>query len=340
MKTRFYKIAVLLILIISLSIYFLKGCSAEEYKQTAFFMDTRVDVAVYNISKKQAETVVQAIFDEMLRLENILSKHVSGSDVNRINEAAGRVPVTVEPETILVTSRALEIAELSSGAFDPTVGPLVDLWGWGTEKLKVPSAEEINAVLPLVNYKAVKIDKDNSTIFLAEPGMKLDLGGIAKGFIVDRGREIAQQFSVKALFVNAGGDIGIMGKKPSGEKWRVAVQSPRDPQKWAAILEIEEGCVATSGDYERFFEEGGEIYHHILDPEKGIPAGDLSSVTIVASESMLSDALSTAVFVLGKDKGMQLLESLKGIDGLVIDKQGEIHVSSGLGDHIEIPQDE
>jgi len=192
-KTRFYKIAVFLILIISLSIY-LKGCPAEEYKQTAFFMDTRVDIAVYNTSKKQAETVIQAIFDEMQRLENILSKHVSGSDVNRINEAAGRVPVTVEPETILVTSRALEIAELSSGAFDPTVGPLVELWGWGTEKLRVPSAEEINAVLPLVNYKAVKIDKDSSTIFLAEPGMKLDLGGIAKGFIVDRGRNSATIF--------------------------------------------------------------------------------------------------------------------------------------------------
>jgi thiamine biosynthesis lipoprotein len=340
MKTNLYKIVVILMLIVFLSINIL-GCSNEEYyKKTAFFMDTKIDIAVYGTNKKQADAVIKAIFAEMQQLENTFSRHISGSDVNRINEAAGRAPVKVKPETILVTRKALEIAALSGGAFDPTVGPLLELWGWGTEKLRVPSAEEINNVLPLVDYKAVEIDEENSTIFLTKPGMKMDLGGIAKGFIVDRGQEIAKRFPVKALFINAGGDISITGNKPSGEKWRVAIQAPRDPQKWAAILEVEEGSVATSGDYERFFEEGGEVYHHILDPKKGVPGGDVSSVTIVAPDTVISDALSTAVFVLGKEKGMQLLESLNGIEGVIIDKQGEIYVSSGLGDKIEIPEDE
>ncbi len=336
MKTSIYKIAVILMLIVFLSITML-GCSkGENYQRTAFFMDTKIDIAVYGTNKKQADAVIEAVFAEMQQLENIFSRHISGSDVNRINEAAGRTPVKVKPETIIVTRKALEIAELSGGAFDPTVGPLLELWGWGTEKPRVPSAEEINKVLPLVNYKAVEIDEANATIFLTKPGMKIDLGGIAKGFIVDQGQEIAKQFSVKALFINAGGDISITGSKPSGEKWRVAIQAPRDPQNWAAVLELEEGSVATSGDYERFFEEGGEVFHHILDPKRGVPGGDVSSVTIVAPDTLISDALSTAVFVRGKEKGMQLLESLQGIEGIIIDKDGEIYISSGLGDKIKI----
>jgi len=340
MKAGFYKTVLILLLTVLLSLDIL-GCSKEEYYQkSAFFMDTKVDIAVYGTNRKQADAVIKAIVDEMQRLEKILSRHIEGSDVDRINEAAGVAPVKVEPETILLTRKALEIAELSEGAFDPTVGPLLELWGWGTDELRVPSAEEIKEVLPLVNYKAVEVNEQNATVFLSKPGMMLDLGGIAKGFIVDRGQEIAKRFSVRALFINAGGDISIMGQKPSGEKWRIAVQSPRDPQKWAAILEMEGGSVATSGDYERFFEEGGVVYHHILDPRKGMPAGDVSSVSIVAPDTTVSDGLSTAVFVLGKEKGMQLLESLNGIEGVIIDKQGEIYVSSGLGDKIEIPEDE
>ena len=141
----------------------------------------------------------------------------------------------------------------------------MEIWGWGTEEPGVPEAREINAVLPSVNYTLVEIDVENSTIFLPLPEMKIDLGGIAKGFIVDRGQALARKLTSRASYVNAGGDINIVGNKPSGEDWRIAVQDPRDPQKWVAIIPISGGSIATSGDYQRFFEEGGEVYHHILD---------------------------------------------------------------------------
>lgn len=337
MKNKLYQKILFFMLIFVIFFINILGCSGEEYyKETLLYMDTKIDIAVYGAGKKQSQEVIEAISEEMQRLEKILSRHIPGSDVNRINEAAGLHPVKVEPETILVTRRALEIAELSGGAFDPTVGALLELWGWGTEKLRVPSDEEINSVLPLVDYKAIEIDEENSTVFLTKRGMKLDLGGIAKGFIVERSQEIARQFSLKGMFINAGGDISILGEKPSGEKWRVAIQSPRDPQKWVAILEIEGGNVTTSGDYERYFEEEGKLFHHILDPQEGFPADELSSVTILAPDVVTADALSTAVFVLGKDKGLQLLESLEGIEGVIIDKQGEIFVSGGLKGKIEI----
>jgi len=250
------------------------GCSRpEKYTRTGFLMDTKVDVALYGVDKRQAAFIADKIFAEMQRLEAIFSRHVTDSDISRVNKAAGKAPVKVNPETILVVSRALEIAALSDGAFDPTVGPLLELWGWGTENLRVPSPEEIEKLLPLVDFKEVVIDEKNATIFLPRPGMKLDLGAIAKGFIVDRGQAVAAQFSVQASFINAGGDISIAGSKPSGEKWRIAIQAPRDPQKWAAVIEIDEGSVATSGDYQRFFEEEGKVFHHILDPQERASGG-------------------------------------------------------------------
>lgn len=326
----------ILMLIAFLSMHILGCAPAEPYQKTVFIMDTSLDIAVYGTNKKQAAALTEKIIARMQQLENVLSGHIPGSDVSRINEAAGNSPVKVEPETLFVVRRALEIAEMSDGAFDPTIGPLLDLWGWGAGEPRVPAADEINAVLPLVNYKAVKIDADKATIFLTKPGMKLDLGGIAKGFIADQGREAAKGSSFAGLFINAGGDISIAGSKPSGEKWRVAVQSPADPAHWAAVLEIAEGCPATSGDYQRYFTEDGQVYHHILDPKTGLPGKGASSVTTVAPDALSADALSTAVFVLGADQGMRLLESLDGVEGVIIDKQGEMFVSPGLENNITV----
>ncbi|NMB41735.1 MAG: FAD:protein FMN transferase [Firmicutes bacterium] len=337
MKDSIYnKISIFLMLLTFISLNTV-GCSnSGPHQKTVFIMDTSVDIVVHGASKKQAKLVMEKAVSKMEQLEKILSGHISGSDVSRINEAAGRAPVKVRSETIYAVRKALKIAELSKGAFDPTVGPLLELWGWGTEKLRVPSTEEINKVLPLVDYKAVKIDENSSTIFLTKPGMKLDLGGIAKGYIVDQGQEAVKEMPFKAMFINAGGDISIPRNKPSGEKWTIAIQSPHDPQSWAAVLEIEKGCVATSGGYERYFEEDGEIYHHILDPKKGVPGKKVAGVTVVAPDAAWADALATATFILGKQEGMQLLESLEGVEGVIIDNQGEVQVSTGLKDNITV----
>lgn len=337
MKVISVQTVAVLIIIVALGLT-ICGCSPQGgYTQTRFLMDTKVDLVLYGLPAKRAEAVAAEVFAEMERVEGILSRYAPGSDVSRINAAAGRAPVKVQPETMAVVQKALEIAELSGGAFDPTVGPLLELWGWGTGDTGVPALHEIDAVLPLVDYRLLEIDADHLTVFLPLPDMKIDLSGIAKGFIVDRGQALAKKLSCPASYVNAGGDINIEGRKPDGKDWRIAIQDPDDPQRWAAVVLLQEGgSIATSGDYQRFFEEGGEIYHHILDPHGGMPASGVRSVTIVASDALTADAWATAVFVLGREKGLKLLESLDGIEGVVIDYGEKVEVSSGLASKVEI----
>ncbi len=299
-------------------------------------MDTKVDVTVFGLNSEEASEVANAMFSEMERLEEILSRHKDDSDITRINDAAGEEWVSVEPETIEVIEKALESAELTRGAFDPTVGVLLRLWGFGTDDAGVPSQEELEHGLDLVGYDQIQVDKENGKVFLSRPGVKLDVGGVAKGYIVERGQEVATEAGVGAVFINAGGDINIRGDRPQGGKWRVAVQDPDNPQEWVAIVEIDEGSIATSGDYQRFFEEEGEVYHHILDPWTGFPAREITSVTVTGPSTSIVDGLTTGLFVLGVEESMEILDSLPDYEGLIIDAQGEISVTSGLDDDVEI----
>ncbi len=314
------------------------GCVSSEatkHTRTMLIMDTQVDVTYYHPSAQVAQADMAEIFAEMQRLENILSRYVAGSDVHRINEAAGREAVQVNPETIEVLRSALEFAALSNGVFDPTIAPLLELWGFGGESPAVPTHEDLLQALELVNYSLVEIDEEKERVFLPLPGMKLDLGGIAKGYIVDRGQQSAQELA-SAAFINAGGDISIRGSKPSGEDWRVAVQDPQKPDRFIAIISMEEGSVATSGDYQRYFEVDGTRYHHIIDPHTGMPADELSSVTVVAADTITADALSTAIFILGREKGSELVEKLPGVDVIIMDKIRNITYTSGLEGKVEI----
>ncbi len=336
---RFSLQTVIILLLVTLFILTIPGCSGEnKYEKTVFLMDTKVDISIYGngMSRKQYLRLANEIENEMKLLENIFSMHITGSDISCINGAAGREAVKVGPETIFVLQKALEIAELSGGAFDPTVAPLLDLWGFKADESAIPSPGDLEEVLPLVNYREVEVDEAASTVFLPRPGMKIDLGGIAKGYIVDRGIKLAQGSPASALFINAGGDIGLAGTKSSGEAWKIAIQDPAEAQRLAAVLNVEKGAVATSGDYQRFFEVDGEKYHHLLDPRTGYPAAGVSSVSILAYDAVTADVLSTAVFVLGLEDGMKLLEKLDGAEGVIIDKQGKIFASSGLADGLEI----
>ena len=310
---------------------------------TRLLMDTRVDLTLYGADKKTSDQVAEAVFSEMERLENMISRTIPTSELNKINMSAGKEWVKVEPELFFLLQKALEVSVLSGGAFDPTVAPLIELWGFGGDHPQVPSEEDLQKLLPLVDYKLVEMDEESFMVYLPVEGMKLDLGGIAKGFIVDRGLETASQFGLQSFFINAGGDISMSGVKPSGEKWVIAVQDPKasseatDIVNNVAVLWLEgDGSVVTSGDYQRYFEENGVKYHHILDPENGKPARRLSSVTIVADNATVADALSTASFVLGKEKGLSLLESMPGIDGIFVDPEGNINYTSGLEGRIEL----
>jgi len=335
------------LLVISLSL-FLCGCNSgsgagdDRTTITRLLMDTRVDLTLYGVDKKTSEQVAEAVFSEMERLEMILSRTILSSELSSINEAAGKMWVEVTPEFFAFLKKVLEFSALSEGAFDPTVAPLLDLWGFmGEGQPKVPTEDELRDALTLVDYSLVELDEDALGVYLPLEGMMLDFGGIAKGYIIDRGVEIAREFDLEAFFINAGGDIRMYGKKPSGEKWSIAVQDPREnPDVYSniAILRLEgDGSIVTSGDYQRFFEINGEKYHHIMDPWAGKPVDHLASVTIVTDDAMTADALSTAVFVLGKELGLSLLESLPGIEGLVVDPEGGVYYTTGLEGIVEFP---
>ncbi len=309
-----------------------------EYRQ--LLMDTDVSLQIYAGSSGKAVRVERALFDEMERLERLLSYTVPSSDIARINRAAGKNPVEVSPETAEVIQKALSCASISGGAFDPTMAPLLELWGFLGDRFRLPAAEEIEERGLLVGYELVEIDADAQRVFLPRSGMALDLGGIAKGYIVDRGMELLSGAGIDHALINAGGDIGILGPKPDGSAWRIGVKHPRRQGELIAVIPwSQKGAVVTSGDYERFFEEGGVRYHHILDPRTGYPARTILSATVAAPTVAEADALATALFGLGPQRGLELVESLPGVEALLVTPQLEVLISGGLRELVELPGD-
>ena len=307
----------------------------QAYKMT---MDTSVELR-FSPGSMPADQLEEEVFAEIVRLEKLFSRSLEDSDVSKVNAAAGLSSVQVSPEVLSVTGKALYYAELTEGSFDPTIAPLIDLWGFMGQEYRVPKPEELEKKIPLVDYTALEIDRDSETLFLPQNQMGLELGGIAKGFIVDRAMEVLKKAEVEHAFINAGGDIGLVGKNPDGELWRIGITNPRETDQIIAVLSLKDCSVVTSGDYERSFEEDGEKYHHILDPDTGMPARELASVTIVAGTTLIADVLSTAVFVLGPQQGLQLLEDLDQVEGVLITPDLEVMVSSGLEDKVEIAEE-
>ena len=298
-------------------------------------MDTMLELRFECTSQRRAEEVKKRVFAEVDRLESKLSRTEPGSSVSEINSNAGITPVSVDEEVFAVIEDALYYAEITGGAFDPTVAPLVDQWGFIDQNYRVPEAEELEAALELVDYSLVEINYDQLTVFLPVEGMALELGGIAKGYIVDRVLEMLREEGLENAYVNAG-DIGLLGNRPDGDPWRIGIRNPRDNQDVIAIIPLTDKSVDTSGDYERVFEEKGVRYHHLLDPFSGMPADNLASVTVIADTTMDADVLSTAAFILGLEKGMALIEDREDLEAVFITPELEIHISSGLKDIIEL----
>lgn len=299
--------------------------SLTQAQATRILMDTVVDITAYG---RNADTYVEQAFNQMEDLEGILSRHLVDSEIAKINERAGQW-VEVSDHTLAVIETGLKYAALTDGAFDISVGALVSLWGFGTGKYQVPTAEEIAEALQTVGYDKVEVDKQGKRVRVPQDTI-LDLGGIAKGYIVDQARAQLKNNRMQRAIVNAGGDISVIGSRPDGTPWRVGVQNPDDPSQIKWVLPLQNNSVVTSGDYQRYFVQNGERWHHILDPRTGYPARGLKSVTIIAQEASAADALSTAVFVLGLEKGSSLIEELPGIEGILVASDDQVWISSGL----------
>jgi len=295
-------------------------------KTTRFMMGTVVEVIVVGPGDA-ARKITEEVFDELKRVEDLTSFHKE-SPLTRLNEAAGTGPVRTDPELLWIISEGLRFAAQSRGAFDPTVGPLTRQWNFSGGEPRLPEESEIAAALKTTGWKKVNLDSETGTIILPEPGMALDLGGIAKGYALDRAREVLKRSGAVGALVNAGGDILALGEKEPGKPWRIGVQEPRNPRGMVAVASIKDKIIVTSGDYERFFIHNGRRYHHVLDPKTGYPTEGLQSATIVASDGVTADATATAVFPLGVEEGLKYIESIPGAAGLLIGSDGRMHFSS------------
>jgi len=291
-------------------------------------MGTIVEITLIGENREKTEKAAHQAFQEIKRVEQLMSPKTITGDIFRVNQSAGKEWVEVSTETLNVIKESKEISRLSEGGFDITVGPLIELWRRAREKGILPSEEDLKRILDLVDYRNVLIDREGK-IFLKRKGMSINLGGIAKGYAVDKAFEVLKVLEYKNVIVNAGGDLRSGGLKLD-HPWSVGIQDPRIPQKIMATLSITEGAVATSGDYEKFFIYRGKRYHHILDPRNGSPAEECQSVTILYKKGMMADAMATAIFVLGPEKGYSLCQRIEGMDCLMVDKEGKIILSPGL----------
>jgi len=317
--------------------------SKQPVEQTRFLMDTVVRVAVYEetLSKEQIGTVIDSAFQIMEEVEARTSVYVDSSEVMRINKASGRRRVPILPETFSLLKQSVEVSEATGGAFDITVGAIKSAWQFEADHPRVPEASEIQSLLPRVNYRNILMDTDN--VLLAERGMRIDMGGVAKGFVIDRGVGVLREAGIRAGLVDAGGDLRIFGQHPYRDKWKIGIRHPRSHEgELMGVLETEASSIATSGDYERYFIQDGKRYHHILNPKTGYPAEDCISVTIVAENAVQADAYATAVFVLGPTYGMALIERRDDLEGLIVFQKKNVLgtlVSAGLRDRVQFTEE-
>ncbi len=278
---------------------------------------------------RYAAQALRAVEQEAQRLERILSRFLPESDVGRINRSAGVKHERVSPETYEILLCALECSCISGGVFDATVGPLSDLWDF-KHASEPPAAERLAKVLPLVNYRDLELCTVGKTAGLKNPGQSIDLGGIGKGFTSDRFMEILREYGVTSAWSNIGGNVSTLGNKPDGMPWRVGIRHPRKSDLIGAVA-VTGKAVVTSGDYERYFlDKKGRRFHHILNPVTGYPANSgLLSVTVVADSAMIADAVSTAVFVAGIEKGLPILNKYR-VEAVLVDTDLQVHATRGL----------
>lgn len=313
----------------------------QKYSKSIFAMDTILEFQVYGNSK--AKEALDKAIDRVREIEGRMSATKEDSDVAKINKNAGKQPVKVHDDTFYVIKKALEYAELTEGDFDITVRPLIELWDILSDNPKIPTEEEIEEKLPLVDYRKVKLDEENKTVYLEEKGMGIDLGAIAKGYAGDEVARILKEAGVESALINLGGNVIIIGRKPDGSLWRIGIQDPRSEETGKThigVLEVEDVAIVSSGDYERYmvdiYEKTGIRYHHIFDPKTGGPArSGLMACTIITSSSIDADALSTSFFIKGKDGGFKLIEELDQIEAIAITEDKEIYMTNGLEDKFE-----
>jgi thiamine biosynthesis lipoprotein len=305
-------------------------------ERTFMAMGSSLKVSIWTADEAKATAAAARVAQEFDRLEALLSVWKDGSDVVRLNNAAGLAPIRVSTDTLAALQVALEAGELTRGKFDITFGALTDIWRFDHDQDNlVPDRAAIEARLPRVDFRAVRLDTTAGTAFISRPGMRVHLGGVGKGYAIDRAVAMLRAVGFTDFLLQAGGDLYAAGTN-NGAPWTVGIADPRRPDQVFATVRMGDGTFSTSGDYERFFFKDGVRYHHLLDPDFGEPARGCRSVTILTNRAVVADVLSTGVFIMGPEDGMALIERLDDVEAVIVTSTNEVLVSSGLKGRLDI----
>ena len=297
------------------------------YRREEVIMGTSISVELWGEDAAAAEWAMAAVMAEMHRIDQLMSPYKPVSELSIVNRDAAQRPVPVCPEMFELIARSIHFSEISDGAFDITYASAGHLYDYRAH-IK-PSDAALARACSAIGYRHLFLDRENRTIRFARDGVRIDLGGFAKGHAVDHGAAILARLGFHNAIVTAGGDSHVLGDR-RGRPWTIAIRDPRRPGEVVAVLPLEDVAISTSGDYERFFEADGVRCHHVIDPKTGKSPANIRSVTILADDGLTTEGLSKCLFVMGLDEGMRLVESQPGVDAVVVDAQGCLHFSSGL----------
>jgi len=326
---------------ITLALAFTTACSTAPPKlveRTFPSMGSELHLSVWTTDSSKAQASFDSIAREFHRLEDLMSNWKQGSDIQKLNESAGRQAVPVGTEVRELLRTATQISDWTSGKFDVTFGVMSGLWkfDYQDEDETIPDSNEVTRRRKLINYRDLIVDEKAGTAFLTRKGMAASLGGIGKGYAVDRARDMLRKEGFHDFMIQFGGDMYVSGQS-DGRPWRLGIQDPRGAENHVfASIELSDSTFSTSGDYEKFFIRNGRRYHHIIDPATGEPSLGCRSVTIVATNATIADGLSTGVFIMGPDAGMALIEKLPDVEGVIVSSKNEVLVSSGLKGRLTI----
>ncbi len=328
--------SVMAVVVLSCQLLILTGCAGTQrsfssvvVKRTQMQMGTLVTITSVAPDRQMAQAAASAGFQEIHRLEKLLSTWIADSELSRVNAAAGAEAVTVSPETMQVLKDSEKIARLTDGGFNILVGPAVDAWSV-LDRQEVPSEAHLAGLRPLTDRRGLSLDEERGAVKLAKAGMRVDVGGIGKGYAADMAVGAMRQAGATAGVVALSGDIRTFGLLPDGRTFPFGIRHPRREGTVLALIDLQNEAISTAGDYERYFERDGVRYHHILDPATLQPARDCQSVTVVAPDGVTADGLDTGIFVMGRARGMALVEQMPGVGAVIVDQDGKVWVSSSL----------
>ena len=315
--------SILLFLILAFS----ASLKAEWYSDSAGIMGTNIYIEVWAETPVQGQLALKAVMAEMERINQLMSPYIETSELSLINASAGKQAMVISDEMLELLDKSIKISDLTKGAFDITFASVGYLYNY--KENKRPDEATIASLLEAVNYKHIVLNKEDKTVVFSNEKVKIDLGGIAKGHAVDNSISLLERMGILHGLVTAGGDTRLIGDR-RGKPWIVGIRDPRNKEKQAVVMPLQNSAMSTSGDYERYFEEDGKRYHHILSPKTGKSTYDVQSVSIIGPSSTFNDALSTAVFVMGLREGLGMINRIDGYDAVVMDNQRKMHYSNGL----------